>query len=48
MKKLYLSPEVRVNLITFEQNILSNGQNLTNSTYGSRGVGDDDLDGFWD
>lgn len=48
MKKLYLSPEVRVNLITFEQNILSNGENLNVSTYGSRGVDSDDVDDFWE
>ena len=48
MKKTYLSPEVEVTRVTFENNILSNGENLNVSIYGSRGNGEDDLDGFWE
>lgn len=48
MKKNYLSPEVMVTTISFEENILSNGENLNVSIYGSRGNGEDDLDGFWE
>ena len=48
MKKNYLSPEVRVNHITFEQNILSNGENLNVTVYGSRGVAGDDVEDFWE
>ena len=48
MKKTYLSPEVEITRVTFEANILSNGQNLNSSIYGSRGDADDDLEGFWD
>ena len=46
MKKTYLSPEVEVNLVTFEQCILSNGEDLNIRAYGS-GVGEDEED-FWD
>ena len=41
MKKKYLTPEVDITTISFEQNILSNGESVSiNTTY----VDDDD---FW-
>lgn len=48
MKNKYLTPEVEITIVTFEQNILSNGESLSMTNYGSRGDAEDDLDGFWD
>ena len=50
MKKEYLVPEMKVIPIRLRTSLLqvSNGENLNMTTYGSRGVGDDDTDGFWD
>lgn len=46
MKKTYLEPEVMITLVTFEQNILSNVEDLSMRNYGS-GVGED-VEDFWD
>lgn len=46
MKKKYLTPEVSMTYETFEQNILSNGEDLNMRDYGT-GAGED-IDDFWD
>ena len=46
MKKNYLAPEAEVTFVTFEQNILSNVEDLSMRNYGT-GV-DEDVDDFWD
>lgn len=45
MKKNYLSPEVMVTTISFEENILSNGEDLNVREYGSSPG--EDADDFW-
>lgn len=47
MKTQYESPEMRVHLVQLEMCILSNGQNLNNTQYGSRGDGEDTPGSFW-
>lgn len=46
MKKKYFEPQVEVDLVAIEKNILSNGEDLKMRTYGS-GSGES-TDGFWD
>ena len=48
MRKQYEVPETEVTRVTIEHTILSNGENLNVTTYGSRGVVGDDTDGFWE
>lgn len=45
MKKTYLEPEVMITLVTFEQNILSNVEDLSMRNYGDGGG--EDVDDFW-
>lgn len=45
MKKTYLEPEVVITLVAFEQNILSNVEDMNIRSYGS-GVGESEED-FW-
>ena len=48
MRKKYEVPETEVTRVTIERNILSNVEDLNATTYGSRGVASDDVDGFWE
>ena len=50
MKKQYLTPSSGIFWVTVKASILtgSNGENLNATTYGSRGVDEDELDSFWD
>lgn len=45
MKKNYLEPEVAMMYVTFEQNILSNGEDLNVRVYGSEPG--EDVEDFW-
>ncbi len=45
MKKAYKSPEVDIDLLRYEQNILSNGENLNKRTYGDEEG--EDVENFW-
>lgn len=45
MKKKYLEPEVAIEFVAMEENILSNGENLNKRTYGEEEG--EDADNFW-